>query len=380
MPTAIQLQKIAKKRNNQYKDKSIQDKKIDFNFSLRNRVKYKELSDFTRQLATMNNAGIPLVKGLGMLARQQKNHFFKKILQDIVNKVKSGDTLAHSLGDYPRQFSNLYVHMVRVGEVTGNMPEVLEQIATYLEKINGLKRKLLTALTYPAVVVGVAAGTIGFLLFGVIPSFIDMFEQAGQEIPAATRILIDSGNFVRGNWIWILGAFFCLYIGMRMYFRTDKGSLRWDTIKIKIPLLGKVIRKVLMARFATTLGNLLESGISLLEALEVTAQSSGNRVVSREINHMKEMAKKGEAMEHSLSGSKIFPDLVVQMVAVGEETAELPGMLLKTAEYYEKDVDAAIEALTSIVEPLIIVILGAILGGAIVTIYLQIFDMMNVIQ
>lgn len=353
---------------------------MEFKFRFRGRVKYKELSDFTRQLATMINAGIPLVKGLDMLSRQQKNQFFQKILKDILEKVKSGDTLSKSLSHYPKHFSHLYVHMARVGEVTGNMPEVLEQIATYLEKMNALKRKLITALTYPAVVVCVACGTIGFLMFGVIPSFVDMFEQVDREIPAATRILIDSGNFVRGNLFWMLGVFFCLFIVLRMYVRTPRGALLWDTIKIKIPLIGRVIKKVLMARFATTLGNLLQSGISLLEALNVTAQSSGNQVVTREIIHMKEMAKRGEAMEHSLTGSKIFPDLVVQMIAVGEETAELPGMLLKTAQYYEKDVDAAIEALTSIVEPLIIVVLGVVLGGAIVTIYLQIFDMMNVIQ
>ncbi len=380
MPKASQLHRVVKKRKIRYKEKSSQSREIDFNFRFRSRVKYKELSDFTRQFATMINAGVPLIRCLEMLSNQQKNRMFKNILKNILERVKSGDTLSNSFSMYPNIFSNFYVNMVQVGEVTGNMPEVLEQIATYLEKMNGLKRKLLTAMTYPAVVVCVAIGTIGFLIFGVIPSFVDMFEQVDREIPAATRILIDSGNFVKGNWGWILGLLLCLFIGLKMYFRTNKGALLGDTIKIKIPLLGKVIKKVLMARFATTLGNLLKSGISLLEALKVTAQSSGNRVISREINYMKEMARRGEAMEHSLSESKIFPDLVVQMIAVGEETAELPSMLLKTAEYYEKDVDAALEALTSIVEPLIIVVLGAVLGVAIVTIYLQIFDMMNVVQ
>jgi type IV pilus assembly protein PilC len=235
-------------------------------------------------------------------------------------------------------------------------------------------------MTYPAVIILVALGAFTFLMFGVMPTFTDMFQDFGRNMPLPAQLLMNTGDFIKSHVLLILLSLILVVGILRVFVRSEKGKWIIDVLKLKIPLIGQIVKKVSVSRFARTLGTLLQSGVSLLEALHVTSQSSGNRVFQKQILRMKEMAERGEAMEKSIAGSDLFPELVVQMISVGEETAELPGMLTRTAEFYETEVDAAIEALTSIIEPVIIVVLGIVLGGMMITIYMQIFDLMNVIQ
>jgi type IV pilus assembly protein PilC len=378
MPTPAELEKILKQRNIRNVNKVQAHSFSGMRFG--HRIKKRAISDFTRQLSTMIGARLPLTRSLEILEKQQKNKHFKYVIGQIIWHVQGGKSLSESLIFYPKLFGPLFVNMLKVGEVSGNLSEILEQLAFHLEKMVRLRRKIVTAMTYPAVVVVVAIGAISFLLFGVMPAFTDMFEDFGARMPLPARVLIGTANFARDNILILILALICIIILFKMYTRTEKGSWFFDISKFKIPLVGNVIKKVSVARFSRTLGTLLGSGVSLLDALNVTANSSDNLVVKKQILAMKTMAAKGEPMEKSIAKSAFFPDMVVQMIAVGEETAELPVMLTKTAEFYESEVDAAIESLTSIIEPVIIVVLGIIIGGTIITIYMQIFDLMNVIQ
>ena len=378
MTTPGELRKILRKR--QIYSESKREVKTAGRIRFRKSVRSREVTNFTRQLATMVQAHLPLAKSLEITANQQKNSYFKQIILVILGQVKSGKSLSESLSSYPKLFSSLYVNMLRVGEISGNMSGVLEQLSTHREKMSELKRKVLTAMAYPSVIVLVAIGAVSFLIFGVIPSFVEMFQDFNAKIPLSLRILINTGNWLKSNVIYFLILFILLFYFIRAYIKTEKGQWVKDLAKLKCPLIGTFVKKVSIARFAGTLGTLLSSGVPLLEAMETTAHSLGNVVMEKYVLQMRAMAEKGEPMEKSFSHSNFFPELLVQMIAVGEETAELPGMLNKTAEYYESEVDAAIEVLTSVIEPVIIVVLGIVLGSTIVTIYLQIFDLMNVIQ
>ena len=378
MSSSKSIEQILKQR--QTWQKSGAKKRTSAGFQFRKSVRGREITDFTRQLATMVQAKLPLTQVLDILCRQQGNTTFRNIIQDILNSVKRGEPLSRGLARYPKLFSSIYVNMVTVGEITGNMSEILEQLAQYMEKVSKLKRKILTAMTYPSVIVLVAICAIGFMIFGVMPTFAEMFRDFNAEMPLPLKVLIGFGDFVKHYGFFLLVVVVVLAGLLRMYGKTQRGSWMMDTLKIRFFLIGNIIRKGLISRFARTLSTLLKSGVSLLDALDVTARSSNNQVIQKEVMMMKQTATKGQSMEKSLSGSKLFPELVVQMISVGEETAELPDMLVKTADYYDSEVDAAIEALTSIIEPIIIVLLGVILGGTMITIYMQIFDLMNAIQ
>ncbi len=378
MSSSKSIEQILKQR--QAWQKSGAKKRTSTGFQFRKSVRGRAITDFTRQLATMVQAKLPLTQVLDILCRQQGNMAFRNIIQDILNSVKQGEPLSRGLSRYPKLFSSIYVNMVTVGEISGNMSEILEQLAQYMEKVGKLKRKILTAVTYPSVIVLVATGAIGFMIFGVMPTFAEMFQDFNAEMPLPLKMLIGFGDFVKHYGFFLLVVVAVLAGLLRMYGKTERGSWMMDTLKIRFFLIGNIIRKGLISRFARTLSTLLKSGVSLLDALDVTARSSNNQVIQKEVMMMKQAATKGQSMEKSLSGSKLFPELVVQMISVGEETAELPDMLVKTADYYDNEVDAAIEALTSIIEPIIIVLLGVILGGTMITIYMQIFDLMNAIQ
>ncbi len=349
-------------------------------FAFRHPVRRKDVAEFTRQLAAMVQARLPLTRCLELLHSQQKNARFKRMIASVIENVKSGKSLSESLQAYPRQFGSFYVNMLQVGETAGRLTESLLQIAGYLEKMAMLRRKVWTALTYPLVVLTVAVGAISFLIFGVMPVFSDMFRDFDAAMPAPARLLIGFAQGVRDNLLWILLAIGAGIYLWRRYVRTASGLRFKDGLKFKFPFIGPVYRRIATARFARTLGSLLAGGVSLLDALDVTARSVENVVVESEIRHLKESASRGEPMETALARSGIFPPLVVQMIGVGEETAELPDMLQRTAAFYEGEVDAALEAATSILEPLIIVVLGVVLGGAMIAIYMQIFELMNVIQ
>lgn len=356
------------------------EEKIQAQSLLRKSVRTKDIADFTRQLSVMLQARLPLAKSLEILLHQQKKGAFRNVIEQVLKGVKSGNSLSESMSFHPRVFGPLYVNLLSAGEVSGNLSEILQQLSIHLEKMVGLRRKILTAMTYPAVIVVVAVGAISFLVFGVMPTFSDLFQDFDARMPLPARILIGSANFVKSKILFLVLAGAVLLFLLRRLIRSEKGGWMLDRLKLKIPLTGPVVKKVAIARFARTLGTLLSGGVPLLDALEVTARSSGNRLIEKEIIEMKQMASKGEAIEKSMSGSTVFPDLVIQMIAVGEETAELPRMLARTAEYYESETDASIDAMTSVIEPLVIVVLGVILGGTMIAIYMQIFDLMNVVQ
>ncbi len=378
MPTPAELEKILKQR--QTWQKAPRQEKQAQGFRFIRPIRTRELTDFTRQLATMVGARLPLAKSLGILAQHHSHPQMQRVLQAVLHGVTHGQSLSDSLMQFPKVFSPLFVNLVRVGEVSGNLPEILQQLAGYLEKMGELRRKLLTAMTYPAVIVLVAGGAIGFLLFGILPTFTDLFREFGAPMPLPARMLLGITAFLRANFFYMFLLLLAAAAIAKNFAQTARGRWTLDALKIKLPLIGAVVKKVLIARFSRTLGALLRSDVSLLEALEITARSAGNQLFAQEVTRMKQMATRGELMEKAISGSKLFPPLVAQMIAVGEETAELDSLLTKTAEFYESEVDAAIEAITSIIEPVIIVILGVVLGGAMIAIYLQIFDLMNVIQ
>jgi len=378
MKTSSELEKILKQRQSWQRPKHPVRSSSKFQFQ--RPIRAQDITDFTRQLSTMMAAHLPLTRCLEVLEKQQKNSRFKQIIHDILQQVRSGKSFSDSVFHYSKLFHSFYVNMLRIGEIGGNMAKVLLQLSLYLEKMSGLKRKLITAMTYPAVIILVAIGAFSFLLFGVMPSFMEMFQDFGTDVPLPIKICIGAGHFLKSNMVFIL-IFLVGVIGvLKMLVNTEKGRWSMDVLKLRIPLLRILMKKVIVARFARTLGTLLQSGVSLMQALEVTGHAVGNQVFQKQILHMKKMASKGEPMEKSIADSNLFPILVVQMIGVDEETAELPDMLIKTAEFYEGQVDSAIEALTSIIEPVIIVVLGVILGGMMITIYLQIFDLMNVIQ
>jgi type IV pilus assembly protein PilC len=343
-------------------------------------IRSKHVAEFTRQLAVMVEARLPLARSLALLAEQQKNHKFRGIIRGILKGIEEGKSLSSSLAGHPEAFDPLYVNLVSAGETGGNLESILQQIAIHLEKMVALRRKIITAMTYPAVIVLVAVAAISFLVFGVMPTFADLFMDFETTMPFPARVLISIGNTFKSHWLMILAAAVVLFILGRMIFRTEGFRRLRDKTVFHIPLVGGVVRKTVVARFARTLGSLLSGGVPLLNALDVTARSSGNRLVEGEIHRMKAAASKGEAMEAAMTRSEVFPDLVLQMVAVGEETAEMPAMLKRTAEYYESEVDAAVEALTSVIEPIIIVVLGVVFGGTMIAIYMQIFDLMNAVQ
>lgn len=378
MSSSAELEKVLKQRRP--KPRLSESHTLYFLPCLQPRVRSRELSDFTRQLATMMSARLPLVRSLEIIAQQQQRLAWRKVLQTLIANLKSGRSFSNSLAQHPQIFSSIFVNLVQVGEISGNLAAMLLELAAYLEKLGELKRKLLTAMAYPAVIVLVACGALGFLLFGIMPTFTDLFREFGVSLPFATRVLLASTDFVRAYGLYVMLGFIGLGLWGRAFAQTKNGRVFTHRAVLRLPLAGNLLKKVLLARFARTLGTLLTGGVSLLEALEITAQASGNLIFQQEVLRMKRLAAQGEALEKALTRSAIFPPFVVQMIAVGEETAELGAMLHKTAQFYESEIDAAIDALTSIIEPIIIVVLGLLLGGAIIAIYLQLFEVMNVVQ
>jgi type IV pilus assembly protein PilC len=328
----------------------------------------------------MIEARLSLTKSLEILMSQIQNNKFRNIVEDILAQVKGGTSFARSLSFHRNVFSNLYINMVNVGEVAGVLDLTLNRLAAHLEKIATLKRKLMTAMSYPAVIILVAIGAITFLLTAIVPTFADMFHDFGAELPMLTRLIIDIGEGVKSYGIFFIIFFVVAILFIRRYTETGTGKLLKDKLLLLLPLWGNFLKKILISRFCRTLGTLLESGVSLLEALEVAAGISGNKVFEIEIHQMKQYATRGGFIADSVLNSTIFPPIVSQMMHVGEETAKLEVMSHKIADFYDEEVNATIDTLTSIIEPVIIVFLGIILGGTVVAMYLQIFNLMDVIQ
>ncbi|MGN6391671.1 MAG: type II secretion system F family protein [Gemmatimonadales bacterium] len=344
------------------------------------RVKTRDIVIFTRQFATMINAGLPLVQSLTILAQQTENKALAEVTRAVVYDVESGNTLADAFSKHPKAFTPLYVNMVAAGEAGGILDTILLRLATFLEKNDALVRKVKGAMVYPGVIITVACVAIAVLLIFVIPTFQSMFASANLELPLPTRIVIGMSNFLIHFWWAILLAIGGIVFGVRSYYNTPAGRLQIDSAMLKSPVLGDVLRKSAVSRFTRTLGTLVSSGVSILEGLEITAKTAGNQVVHNAVMESRQSIAGGETIAAPLEKSKVFPPMVISMIAVGEQTGGLDEMLSKIADFYDEEVDVAVSALLSLMEPAMIVILGVIVGGMVIAMYLPIFDMMNAVQ
>ena len=344
------------------------------------RVKTRDIVIFTRQFATMINAGLPLVQSLNILASQTENKTLADVTKTVVYDVESGNTLADAFSKHPKAFSSLYVNMVAAGEAGGILDTILLRLATFLEKNDALVRKVKGAMIYPGVIISVAAIAICILLVFVIPTFQTMFSSAGLELPLPTRVVIGMSDFLIGYWWAILAAVGGAVFALKSYYATAAGRLQIDALMLKAPVLGDVIRKSAVSRFTRTLGTLVSSGVSILEGLEITAKTAGNQVVHNAVMESRQSIAGGETIAAPLERSKVFPPMVISMIAVGEQTGGLDEMLSKIADFYDEEVDVAVSALLSLMEPAMIVGLGVIVGGMVIAMYLPIFDMMNAVQ
>jgi len=343
-------------------------------------IKMRDIVIFTRQFSTMINAGLPLVQALDILARQSENKALQAVVREVVFDVESGNTVADAMKKHPKAFSDLYTNMVAAGEAGGILDTILNRLAIFMEKNDALVRKVKGAMIYPTVIMCVAALCIVILLWKVIPVFASMFGSVGMTLPLPTRVVIGASGFLNSYWWAILGGLVGFGYFLKQYYATSNGQLVIDRFLLHVPVLGDVLRKSAVSRFTRTLGTLISSGVSILDGLEITARTSGNRVVQDAIMNSRASIAGGETIAGPLQKSEVFPPMVISMIAVGEQTGGLDEMLTKIADFYDDEVDAAVSALLSLLEPIMIVFLGVVVGGMIVAMYLPIFDMVNAVK
>lgn len=343
------------------------------------KVKAKDLVVFTRQFSTMIDAGLPIVQGLEILGRQNPNPAMRKTLLDIKDKVSTGGTFADALGNHERVFDTLYVNMVAAGEAGGILDIILDRLAAYLEKMDKLKRQVKTAMIYPAVVIAAAVIVTSILLIFVIPTFAELFGSFGAALPAPTRIVIQMSDFLVAYWHIMLFSIVAFYYMFRRFMRTDRGKQILHPIFLKVPVFGEIIRKVAVARFTRTLSTMLGSGVPILDALTICGKTSGNKVVEKEITDVRMSISEGKTIAEPLAHSSVFPAMVVQMIAVGESTGALDAMLGKVADFYDDEVENAVNGMKQLIEPLMILLLGTLVGGLVIAMYLPIFQLGTVV-
>ena len=341
------------------------------------RIKMRDIVIFTRQFSTMINSGLPLVQALDILAQQSENPALKDVTRQVVFDVESGNTVADALRKHPKAFTELYVNMVAAGEAGGILDTILMRLAVFMEKNDALVRKVKGAMIYPGVIMSVAAIAITVLLIFVIPTFQTMFASANIALPLPTRIVIGMSHALKTYWYVVVAAIGIAVFSLKRYYATSDGKLAIDRIMLKAPVLGDVLRKSAVSRFTRTLGTLISSGVSILDGLEITAKTSGNRVIQDAIMESRASIAGGETIAAPLKKSQVFPPMVISMIAVGEQTGGLDEMLTKIADFYDEEVDAAVSGLLALMEPVMIVFLGVVVGGMVVAMYLPIFDMVN---
>jgi type IV pilus assembly protein PilC len=339
------------------------------------KVTNKDLVIFTRQFSTMIDAGLPLVQGLNILGEQTENKTFRNMLKKITKDVEGGSTLADALGKHPKVFDSLFVNLIAAGEVGGILDTILQRLATYIEKAEKLKSQIKGAMTYPIVVVGIAIIVIAVIMIFVIPVFQDMFSSFGKALPVPTQIVVAMSEFIKGNIHYMIGGLIVFVWVFRRYRRTSSGKRNIDSILLKLPIFGELIKKVAVARFTRTLGTMVSSGVPILDALEITAKTAGNVIVEEVIFDARSSIAEGQTIADPLSETDIFPGMVTQMISVGESTGALDAMLEKIADFYDDEVDATVSAMTSMLEPLLMLFLGGSIGGLVVAMYLPIFQM-----
>lgn len=343
-------------------------------------ISMRDIVIFTRQFSTMINAGLPLVQALDILAKQTDNKSLAETTKAVVADVESGNTVADALAKHPKAFTDLYVNMVAAGEAGGILDTILNRLATFLEKNDAIVRKVKGAMVYPAVIFSVAGIAVAVLLIFVIPIFQGMFASVNMELPLPTQIVIGMSNFLKGYWWALIVAAVVAQQAFVRYYKTEGGKLVVDRFLLRMPILGDMLRKSAVSRFTRTLGTLISSGVSILDGLEITAKTSGNRVIQDAILESRSSIAGGDTISAPLAKSAVFPPMVISMIAVGEQTGGLDEMLTKIADFYDDEVDAAVGALLSAMEPIMIVVLGTIVGGMVVAMYLPIFSMINAVQ
>lgn len=357
-----------------------QPKQLSFGALGKKGIKTRDIVIFTRQFATMINSGLPLVQSLDILAKQTENAALADVTKQVVFDVESGHTLADAFSKHPKAFTDLYVNMVAAGEAGGILDTILMRLATFLEKSDALIRKVKGAMVYPGVIFSVAGIAVAVLLIFVIPTFQKMFASVNMELPLPTRIVIAMSDFLINYWWALIAIIAGIVYAIKQYYKTPDGRLRLDQMLLNAPVLGDMLRKSAVSRFTRTLGTLISSGVSILDGLEITAKTAGNRVIHDAVMASRNSIAGGDTIAAPLEKSKVFPPMVISMIAVGEQTGGLDEMLTKIADFYDEEVDVAVGALLSLMEPMMIVVLGVIVGGMVVAMYLPIFDMMNAVQ
>ena len=342
-------------------------------------VRPRDVVIFTRQLATMIDAGLPIVQCLDILAAQSPNKKFRNIIRHIKEEVESGSTFTDALRKHGKLFDDLYVNMVAAGEVAGILDTILHRLAGYMEKAQKLKSKIKGAMIYPATIVTVAVGVTAVLLIFVIPVFAELFESFGQALPAPTQFTINLSNFAIAYYPYISAIAIATGVACRQLYRTEGGRIAFDHLFLQLPVFGDLIRKSSVARFTRTLSTLVSSGVPILDALAITARTAGNKVVERAVLATRVSISEGKTIAEPLTESKVFPPMVCQMIAVGEATGALDAMLQKIADFYEDEVDNAVANLTALMEPMVILFLGVVIGGLVISMYLPIFKLGSVI-
>jgi type IV pilus assembly protein PilC len=347
---------------------------------LQPKVKQRDVILFARQFSTMIDAGLPIIQCLDILCSQQSNATFKKMLKEIKESVEGGATLAEALKKFPKQFDNLFVNMIAAGETGGILDAILRRLAAYMEKAAKLKAQVKGAMTYPIVTLIIAVMVLAVILVFVIPVFEEMFADFGGELPVPTQIVVAMSDMVKSKIVYIIVGLVLFVIAFKKFYSTEKGRDVVDALLLKIPVFGDLLRKVAVAKFTRTMGTMLASGVAILEALDIVAKTAGNKTVEKAIYSVRKGIAEGRTMADPLAQSGVFPSMVCQMIGVGESTGALDAMLEKIADFYDEEVDQAVENLTALIEPFMLVFLGVTIGGLVIAMYLPIFKMAGAIS
>ena len=338
------------------------------------KIKIDELVIFSRQLTTLIESGIPIVDALGILREQTQNLHFKDVLAAVLKDLKEGSSFARAITKYPRIFPEIYVSMVEAAETSGSLPQILDRLSVYLEKTSALRKKVVSSLIYPAIIFTMAILATSFLVFKIVPTFAELYKSLGAQLPFITQLLVGFAEGVKKNIILVLAVLIGVFFSLKKYVATPKGKKQYDMFLIKIPVIGEVVKKVSIAQFARTFATLVRSGVAIVRSLEIVGKTSGNKIIEEAVVKAQGSIQEGIPLSHPLEESGIFPPMVVKMIAVGERTGKLEHMLNKIAQFYEEQTEAAIAALTSVLEPILIVFLGVVVGFIVIALFLPIFN------